>query len=99
MKESQKPMESSHFEARINVSDDDDDDSSVDNVLHPYLTRGDEFDTFGKNMAQQLRCMPLELALETQEMLIAVLRKQRLKLITQNVSQSKDINTSDPLFT
>ncbi|KAJ8736604.1 hypothetical protein PYW08_007260 [Mythimna loreyi] len=47
----------------------------------------DEFDHFGKNVAEQLRNLPLLVALETQEMLLTVLKKQRLKVL----------NTSDPL--
>ncbi|RVE50665.1 hypothetical protein evm_004697 [Chilo suppressalis] len=42
---------------------------------------GDEFDTFGKNIAQQLRTLPIPEALETQEMLLSVLRTQRLKVL------------------
>ncbi|KAJ8735308.1 hypothetical protein PYW07_006928 [Mythimna separata] len=47
----------------------------------------DEFDHFGKNVAEQLRTLPLLVALETQEMLLTVLKKQRLKVLS----------TSDPL--
>ncbi|CAD0194587.1 unnamed protein product [Chrysodeixis includens] len=41
----------------------------------------DEFTSFGKNVAQQLRNLPLPVALETQEKLLSVLRDQRIKFL------------------
>lgn len=70
---------------------------SIENIALTHFVDGDEFDTFGKNIAQQLRFMPLELALETQEMLLAILRRQRLKATTQ-YDNNPDTN-KDPLLT
>lgn len=63
----------------------------IPQVLSSHNECGDEFDTFGKNIAQQLRALPLPLALETQEMLLSVIRKQRLSVL--NNTQ----NSTDPL--
>ncbi|XP_026731468.1 uncharacterized protein LOC113496445 [Trichoplusia ni] len=41
----------------------------------------DEFASFAKNVAQQLRNLPLPVALETQEKLLSVLRDQRIKFL------------------
>lgn len=71
---------------------------SIENIALTHFVDGDEFDTFGKNIAQQLRFMPLELALETQEMLLAILRRQRLKATTQYDNNNPDTN-KDPLLT
>uniref|UniRef100_A0A2A4J0Q0 Regulatory protein zeste n=1 Tax=Heliothis virescens TaxID=7102 RepID=A0A2A4J0Q0_HELVI len=56
----------------------------------PRVTFDDQFDYFGKNVAEQLRTLPLGVALETQQMLLAILKKQRLKVLNENFS-------SDPL--
>ncbi|XP_059058409.1 uncharacterized protein LOC131851864 [Achroia grisella] len=60
--------------------------STTPQVVSSHNEWSDEFDTFGKNIAQQLRTLPLPLALHTQEMLLAVIRKQRLRMLnnTQN---------------
>ncbi|XP_030033960.2 uncharacterized protein LOC115450119 [Manduca sexta] len=49
----------------------------------------DDFDAFGKHIAEQLRTMPHPVALETQEMLLSILRKQKLL--------NSICNTIDPL--
>lgn len=49
--------------------------------LRPQFLMDDEFDYFGRNVALQLRTLPLPVALETQEMLLSVLKKQRLKVL------------------
>ncbi|XP_073957086.1 uncharacterized protein [Choristoneura fumiferana] len=41
----------------------------------------DEFDIFARNMAQQLRALPIDIALETQEIMWSVIFKQRLKVV------------------
>ncbi|KAM3959004.1 uncharacterized protein ACR2FA_004971 [Aphomia sociella] len=64
--------------------------TTVPQVFTNLNENGDEFDTFGKNIAQQLRTLPLPVALETQEMLLAVVRKQRLRALSY-------YNTIDPL--
>lgn len=46
----------------------------------------DEFDLFGQTIAQQLRQLPLEIALETEEMILSTVRKQRIKLAKQRTS-------------
>ncbi|CAF4935604.1 unnamed protein product [Pieris macdunnoughi] len=43
----------------------------------------DEFDLFGRTIAQQLRQLPLEAALETEEVILATIRQQRIKLLKQ----------------
>lgn len=67
---------------------------AFENVASKQLltnTDSDEFDLFGKIIAQQLRLLPLETALETKEMLLAVVRKQRVKIAN---AQSLPIETS-----
>lgn len=44
-------------------------------------TENDEFDSFGNVVAKQLRTLPLEVALESEEIILAVLRKQRMKVL------------------
>ncbi|CAF4837798.1 unnamed protein product [Pieris macdunnoughi] len=46
----------------------------------------DEFDLFGQTIAEQLRQLPLEMALETEEMILSTVRKQRIKLAKQQTS-------------
>ncbi|XP_045529961.1 uncharacterized protein LOC123717799 [Pieris brassicae] len=46
----------------------------------------DEFDLFGQTIAEQLRQLPLEMALETEEMLLSTVRRQRIKLAKQQTS-------------
>lgn len=46
----------------------------------------DEFDLFGQTIAQQLRQLPLEIALKTEEMILSTVRKQRIKLAKQQTS-------------
>ncbi|CAG9796939.1 unnamed protein product [Diatraea saccharalis] len=61
-----------------------DSDSPLLETRQPTLqtvSDSDEFDTFGRNIAQQLRTLPIPVALETQEILLSVLRKQRLKFL------------------
>lgn len=41
----------------------------------------DEFDLFGRTIAQQLRQLSLEVALETEEVILATIRRQRIKLL------------------
>nr|XP_021208640.1 uncharacterized protein LOC110386542 [Bombyx mori] len=44
----------------------------------------DEFDLFGQTIiAQQLRQLPLEIALKTEEIILSTVRKQRIKLAKQ----------------
>ncbi|CAG4934562.1 unnamed protein product [Colias eurytheme] len=40
----------------------------------------DEFDLFARTIAQQLRQLPLEAALETEELILSIIRRQRIKL-------------------
>ncbi|XP_048489234.1 uncharacterized protein LOC105393017 isoform X1 [Plutella xylostella] len=53
-------------------------------------TRGeeDEFDTFGRHIAQQLRSLPLGVALKTQELLLFTVRRERLKLQREPIRSS-----------
>ncbi|XP_037874533.2 uncharacterized protein LOC119628408 isoform X2 [Bombyx mori] len=46
----------------------------------------DEFDLFGQTIAEQLRQLPLEIALKTEEMILSTVRKQRIKLAKQQTS-------------
>ncbi|CAK1594254.1 unnamed protein product [Parnassius mnemosyne] len=46
-------------------------------------TGDDEFDLFGRTIAQKLRQLPLEAALETEEVILATIRQQRVKLLKQ----------------
>ncbi|CAK1592473.1 unnamed protein product [Parnassius mnemosyne] len=43
----------------------------------------DEFDLFGRTIAQELWQLPLEAALETEEVILATIRQQRVKLLKQ----------------
>ncbi|XP_047523546.1 uncharacterized protein LOC125061949 isoform X1 [Pieris napi] len=49
----------------------------------------DEFDLFGQTIAEQLRQLPLEIALETEEMLLSTVRKQRIKLAKKQTSNQQ----------
>ncbi|XP_053625557.1 uncharacterized protein LOC128683690 [Plodia interpunctella] len=60
----------------------------------------DEFDLFGQTIAQQLRQMPLECALETEEMILATIRRQRVgaaRLIQP--SQASSLESTSSCFT
>ncbi|CAG4999206.1 unnamed protein product [Parnassius apollo] len=43
----------------------------------------DEFELFGSTIAQQLRQLPSKAALETEEVILATIRQQRVKLLKQ----------------
>lgn len=50
----------------------------------------DEFDLFGRTIAQQLRQLPLEVALETEEVILATIRRQRIKLLKPTLLSQRD---------
>lgn len=43
----------------------------------------DEFGTFSYNVAQQLRSLPIAVALETQEEILSMVRRKRLKVLSE----------------
>ncbi|KAL4714254.1 hypothetical protein ACJJTC_009606 [Scirpophaga incertulas] len=57
----------------------------------------DEFDLFGQTIAQQLRQLPLVIALETEETILSVIRRQRTRVLTQS-SSSRNPLTSTPEY-
>lgn len=46
-----------------------------------------EFDVFGHNVSLQLQKLPLQYALETQELIMKLLKEQRLKYLTEKAQQ------------
>ncbi|XP_028038280.1 uncharacterized protein LOC114249014 [Bombyx mandarina] len=58
---------------------------ALENVSTQHFSN-DEFDLFGQTIAQQLRQLPLEIALKTEEMILSTVRKQRIKLAKQQTS-------------
>lgn len=44
----------------------------------------DEFDLFGQTVAEKLRQLPLEMALETEEMILSTIRMQRVSLLSKH---------------
>ncbi|KAL0821609.1 hypothetical protein ABMA28_005059 [Loxostege sticticalis] len=58
------------------------DDGVLEKVSTPKANArsNDEFDLFGQTIAEQLRQLPLGIALETEEMLLATVRKQRMRV-------------------
>lgn len=46
-----------------------------------------EFDVFGQNVSLQLQKLPLEYALETQELIMKVLKEQRIKSLKEKAQQ------------
>ncbi|KAL4703630.1 hypothetical protein ACJJTC_007657 [Scirpophaga incertulas] len=57
----------------------------------------DEFDLFGQTIAQQLRQLPLVIALETEETILSVIRRQRTRVLTQSSSPRNPL-TSTPEY-
>ncbi|GBP34895.1 hypothetical protein EVAR_26484_1 [Eumeta japonica] len=54
-----------------------------------------EFDLFGRIVSLQLQSLPLDVALETQELLMSVLRKQRVKVLrSQRKRRAADTSSS-----
>lgn len=65
------------------------------NSPHIPQTNKDEFHLFGQTVAEQLRQLPLETALETEEMVLAVIRKQRVKLANRSSSKETESEPVD----
>lgn len=61
----------------INVSE-----RASPNIPHANMPciQADEFHLFGQTVAEQLRQLPLETALETEEMILAIIRKRRVEI-------------------
>ncbi|CAF4882880.1 unnamed protein product [Pieris macdunnoughi] len=58
----------------------------LEKATQHFSNTNDEFDLFGQTIAEQLRQLPLEIALETEEMLLSTVRKQRIKLAKKQTS-------------
>ncbi|XP_041974617.1 uncharacterized protein LOC121729943 isoform X2 [Aricia agestis] len=56
-------------------------------VSVPPSKDNDEFGLFGQTVAEQLRQLPLEVALETEEMILSTIRSQRIKILASTTSQ------------
>lgn len=63
----------------------------------PKLVEEDEFDAFGRNVALQLKSLPLIYALESQEIIQRVLKEQRIQVLqgqTQAQQQDENLNAN-----
>lgn len=67
-------------------------------VITPHTPQSntDEFHLFGLTVAEQLRQLPLETALVTEEMILAVIRKQRIKTANRHSHHQTEPEIDDP---
>ncbi|KAM3961432.1 uncharacterized protein ACR2FA_004546 [Aphomia sociella] len=63
-----------------------------------FLNAGnDEFDLFGQTIAQQLRQLPLGTALETEEMILSIIRRQRIRILSSSSTSSSQRHPLSPI--